>query len=136
MILNDAIGLIVADGYGTRDVDVFKGIFPDRPDACLVVGEYSGRGGFDLFGEAGPSIIFPRIQLKVRGVPNVYDAPRQKLEAVQQRWAERGGFTSTSNQRYQALNPIGNVFPMGQDRNRRWMFAINFEFVVDKLRTT
>lgn len=126
MILDDVIDLIAADGYGVRDSTLFKHLLPDAPDACVVVGEYGGRPGEEIFGEPGPAIEYPRVQVRVRGTAYDYDTPRALAERIYQGFGRRGGFTINTT-RYLALTPLQPPYPLDRDAANRYVFAVNLE---------
>jgi hypothetical protein len=131
MFCDHLIALIVADGFGTKNTDLFKGEFPTSPDLCVAVTDYAGREPLEVFGETSPAIERPSAQVKVRGAANDYDTPRTRLEKIYLALAARGAFV-VNGTRYMNIAPISTPFTLGRGDNGCWVFAVNFTAMRDK----
>lgn len=131
MLTDHLIALIVSDGLGTKNLDLFKGEFPPSPDLCIAVTDYAGREGLDVFGETSPAIERPSAQIKVRGAKDDYNSPRTRLEEIYLKLAARGAFV-VNGTRYMNLSPITTPFVLGRGENGCWVFAVNFTAMRDK----
>ena len=124
MLTRDVLDLIAATGTAAEGADLFRGLQPDEPDACVTVTEYGGGPPVALFGEP-VALERPRVQIRARGEANDYDGPAQRLQLLYLRLAELGAVT-VNRTRYLAFEPVQQPFPLGKDTNERWVFAVNF----------
>lgn len=127
MLADDVMTLIAGAGLATEGTDLFTGALPASPDAVTVVAETTGRMPEYIFSQGLPGIERPRIQIRTRGAANDYEAPRIQIERVYQLLAQRGHETVSGGARYLTWAPIQAPFAMGQDKNERWIFAVNLE---------
>lgn len=114
--------------------EVFTGILPDTPDACVAVLEYGGVAPEYIHDSASPAIEFPRVQVLTRGAQYDYETARTKAEAVY------GALSRVSNQTlsgtfYLSIRPLQTPFVLdasmqgggGRDENGRVTVAFNVE---------
>lgn len=127
MLVDDMVTLFDEQGLGTEAEDIFAGPMPASPNTVLVVTETGGVSPSHVFGQGLPAIEYPRVQIRARGEPDDYRAPRLLIERAYQLLVQRGAETITGGARYLRWVPLQMPFPLGQDDNRRWVMAVNFE---------
>lgn len=126
MVLSDLTAYLETQGIGTRSVNLFYGILPDTPDACVTLFEYGGAANEPDTGGTTNRVEFPRVQALCRGVKDDYDGPRQKIQDVVV------AFTRIANQvlygvHYKAVAALQPPGKLRQDNNFRFEFTCNFE---------
>jgi hypothetical protein len=134
MLARDLTTLIVADGNGTEGTDLFIGDLPAAPDACAAVIEYPGTNAVRFFSTLSVNEN-PRAQVKVRGVAFDYANPRNRIERIYQALMNRGSVV-VNNTRYLDLEPLQPPFALEQDKNSRWVFAMNLAAMKERSTTT
>jgi hypothetical protein len=134
MLADHLMVLIVADGWGVKGTDLFKGDFPPQSaEFCVAVADYGGRPGEAIFGEVSPSIEYPRAQIKVRGVNEDYDTPRTRIEKIYQALEARGAFT-VNGTHYLNLSALAPPGVIGRGQNGCWVFGLNIEAMREKMQ--
>lgn len=126
MLADDVITVLVGGGLGTAGSDLLIGALPPSPDVVTVVTETPGFAPTYAQGADAPAFETPRFQLRTRGAPNDYQAPRLRIERAYQLLAARpaGAVNGTP---YAAWIPVQTPGVFAMDDNRRWIFYVNFE---------
>lgn len=115
----DIKDMLVAEGLGTFQTDLFIADFPDAPDSCTVVSLAPG-------GEPGLWYEWqrPGIQILVRGSANTYTTANSKIDEIA---AFLHGYQNTINSaRYALIQQQGDVLYIGKDESTRPIFSANF----------
>jgi hypothetical protein len=127
VILDDLTTLIEGATSLEFGVTLFAAGLPDTPDACVAMIEVPGRQGMHTFGQGVPAIEHPRVRLAVRGEPNMYEDPRDIVEAIYQALVARPNETVSGGARYLTWEPIQPPYVLGKDKNDRWILGFNVE---------
>ncbi len=127
MLIDDLLSLLDTANLGTPETDLFAGALPPSPDTVTVLTEYGGVAPTMVQGQALPVIEYPRVQIRTRGAAYDYEAARLRIERVYQFLVARQHETVSGGARYMAWLPVQTPFPIGQDDNHRWIFAVNVE---------
>lgn len=121
--------LLVTAGIGsfppTTGWGISIGMTIASPDTLIVIRETGGRASM-----SGLGIDFPSVQVKVRGAVNGWAAARAKMKDVKNALLNLPSQT-IGEDRYTAINAIGDVIDMGQDDNNRPSFVMNFALIVE-----
>jgi hypothetical protein len=114
-------GTIVADMFGTDEIDIFKGSIPDSPDNCIGVFSYAGSPPDTTHDKK--IIDNPGLQIIVRNksIPDGLN----KIEAI------RDALHATANQTiggsfYLLIMANGDPTPLGPDENGREKWSLSF----------
>lgn len=115
---------MAANGIGTLNTDMFLGLLPDTPAACVSIHEYAGRMGVYTMGSGGAHLERPRFQVMARAAN--YATARTKiqdayvlLDAVLD--------ATLSGKRYLRIQALAPPFFVQRDTGNRPMFVCNFE---------
>lgn len=126
MALLDALGAhLQTSGVGTLATDIFLGVMPDSPDACILIVEDNGVGPMQTFGASTYSVERPRIRVFCRAARNDYPAARTKAVAVR---AALGAIRNQtiSGTAFLSVMPTSEFYPVGRDGDDRPVVAIDF----------
>jgi hypothetical protein len=126
MALLDALGAhLQTSGVGTLATDIFLGVMPDSPDACILIVEDNGVGPMQTFGASVYSVERPRIRVFCRAARNDYPAARTKAVAVR---AALGAIRNQtiSGTAFLSVMPTSEFYPVGRDGDDRPVVAIDF----------
>lgn len=126
MALLDALGAhLQTSGVGTLATDIFLGVMPDSPDACILIVEDNGVGPMQTFGASAYSVERPRIRVFCRAARNDYPAARTKAVAVR---AALGAIRNQtiSGTAFLSVMPTSDFYPVGRDGDDRPVVAIDF----------
>lgn len=135
MVLQDLTEYAEAQSIGTRSVNLFYGITPEDPDALVTFFEYGGLPNEPNLGKQTINLEFPSVQCVVRGLPNDYDTPRQKIQDVVTAFAKVANQSiAVSGIQYKAIMAKQPPFFFKRDANFRIYFIVNFH--IDKAYTT
>ena len=117
---SDICQLIEDGNEGTRGTNLFTGLMPDSPDACVAV---YNRGGDAP--ETTNKIKNPQIRINVRGRLPDYESTWN--------WANRifellDGMTNATvgGSRYIQIRARGDIYDKNRDQNGRIIFELNF----------
>ena len=126
MALLDALGAhLQTSGVGTLATDIFLGVMPDSPDACILIVEDNGVGPVHTFGTATYSVERPRIRVFCRAARNDYPAARTKAVAVR---AALGAIRNQtiSGTDFLSVMPTSDFYPVGRDGDDRPVIGMDF----------
>ena len=107
------------------------GYMPDHPDSMVTIYENSGQSPQFTLGSGGIAIDMPMVQVLVRGAPDDYVTPRDKIDAIRSLLATVLEITVTGVN-IMRLTPMGNINALGVDSKRRFTFSVNFSCLVRK----
>jgi len=115
----DIKDLLVAQGLGSFQTDLFIGDFPDSPSACTVVALGTGRnpGIWQEWQQPG-------IQIMVRGAAGGYQSANASIIAICEHLHTLQ--TTINGARYALINQEGDIIYTGKDESNRPYFSANF----------
>jgi hypothetical protein len=126
----EAIGdYLQAQGQGTLGTNLFLGMMPETPDACVCVYESSGLAPMETMGTAAFAVEQPGLQVIARGARGDYPGARDKAVAVRALLAAVIE-TTISGIHVMRISADGSLLPMGEDQNGRPMVSTNFSCAV------
>lgn len=118
-VTEDIKDLLVAQGLGTFQVDLFIGDLPDAPGACTVVALGVGRnpGIWQEWQQPG-------IQILVRGEANGYVAANSNITSISNYLHTLQ--VTINGARYALISQEGDIIYLGKDESNRPLFSANF----------
>jgi hypothetical protein len=122
--LDELSAYLQAQGIGTAGTDIFSGIIPDSPDACVSLMEYGGVSPVHALGGGNAKFERPRVQVVARAT--TYSAARTKIEAVY-KLLHKVTNTTLSSVRYLMIEAAQSPFFLERDSNNRVTLAVNFQ---------
>ena len=128
MVLAELTTYLVTQGIGTAGTNLFYGILPDSPDACVALFEYGGYPNDPVLGGTTVRLEYPSIQVMCRGVRDDYTNPRQKAQDVVAAFTKIGT-QILSGVEYKAVLGNGPVTFLRRDENFRTIFVCSFDVV-------
>lgn len=128
-VLDEMTTYLAAQGVGTVGTDLFAGLLPDTPDACVALLETGGMPAAHTVGGGGAgSAVFerPSIQVICRGAKHDYAAARAKAGTA---FTKLDGLANTtlSGTRYLSIFAAQPPFLIGRDENERPLVGFNVE---------
>lgn len=124
---SEDIGQLLNDnGTATFGTDLFVNQWPESPD--FVIACYDGAGS-----EPNPKWQrdFPRVQIRVRGDPNDFKPAWDKAFDIRDFLLGKSPATVNSKTISSLRMAGGDINFLQYDENRRPMFTMNFDLVVD-----
>ena len=130
MILDDAADLLSSGGIGTVGTNLFKGIMPDIPDACVAVFETGGLPPVHAMASAvGQAVVErPRIQVLCRAAQYDYATARTKAHDVY-KLLDGLPARDINGTAYKWIAAVQSPFFIGPDANGRVLISCNFDVV-------
>ena len=127
----ETVGSYLQTGaFGTAGTNMFYGVLPESPDACIGVFEYEGLTPMFTMGTAGIMVDKPAVQILVRATRDDYVTGRDKADNIR-RFLSSVSNTTLSGIRVLRIEPTGSVNPLGVDKNSRPLFSANFRCHVE-----
>jgi hypothetical protein len=131
MMLEELADKMATDGVGTVGTNIFIGIMPNSPDACLALYEYAGEGPMEAFNDGGVSLDVPSVQVMSRGGRMDYPAAKTLIVAA------RNSLTAVTNEtlgtvRFLRVREMSAINTLGPDVNDRPLFTVSFQAVVER----
>lgn len=131
MTILEVVGNFLEDnGFGTLGTDIFLGILPESPDACIGVFEYGGQTPMFTMGTAGIQVDMPSLQIQVRATRDDYPTARDEAESARQLLAKVTNQT-IEGIRVLRIEPSSSIVPIGVDENHRPVISANFRCFVE-----
>jgi hypothetical protein len=115
---------IASGGYGTVGTNIFIGLMPDTPEACVTVYEGIGPGIIEHFG-GGVSLDIVGVQVTVRGSRDDYPTARNLAVNIRNYLATITEET-VGGLRILRMKPEGYINSIGRDPEDRPLFTMNF----------
>jgi hypothetical protein len=113
--------------YGTLGTNLFDGVLPPSPDACVGILPYGGSPPELSWGAENP-----RIQVLVRGAnagaSTDYSDARAKANSIFRALHLAKNIT-VSGRLYYCIKATGSVEFLENDQNNRPLFSVNFEVI-------
>lgn len=128
MSLLAEVGMHLASlGLGTVATSIFLGHMPDAPSVCCSLHEYGGAPAELGFGVAGVQFEHPGLQVRFRGEPRDYEAPRANAESAYRGLAAVQAQTLGSpGTYYHLVVPQQSPYLLERDGQERCVIACNF----------
>jgi hypothetical protein len=132
-ILKDILVADALAGYEdpTADWQIFEGVEPPEPAKTITL---------LLAGGESPNpkwlMDYPSVQVRVRGAIGGYDDALDEAYKVRNSLLGLDNYLHTSGDRIDAINIMGDVFPMPADETGKPVFVINFKLRVEPSSTT
>lgn len=109
----------------TRGTDLFEGVMPPGPDACLAVLDGAGSASTLGFGvTSGIQYENPTIIIWTRGKAGDYDTPRDQAHLARQALAKVQAMELSSTL-YHFIIPMQTPFVLTRDADERVVMAFN-----------
>jgi len=122
VLLDDVATFVDTSTALTVGTDLFKGLMPDTPDACVALYETPGEMALEMGGGSTPTVERPHLQVISRAAD--YVTARNNSQTVHN--AIRGVTDQTlSGRRYLRIQPLQDPYMMGRDENRRVKVVFN-----------
>ncbi len=131
MMLEALATKLESASVGTAAVDIFIGLMPAAPDACVALFEGPGQVPLEVFQSNTATLERPTVQVMVRGARADYAGARTKIVDVRDVLC---GITdeTISGVRFLRVTNEGSVTPLGVDDNDRPQFALTFSVMVER----
>jgi hypothetical protein len=114
---------------GTLGTNIFLGVLPDTPDACVSVYENTGSSPTFTMGAGGIQIDYPMLQIICRATREDYPTARDKAETIRVLFASVLE-QSVSGVHIMRIEPMGSVNLLGVDPKYRPLVSVNFRCLV------
>lgn len=114
---------------GSLGTNIFLGILPDDPDACVAVYENAGSSPTFTMGAGGIRIDYPMLQIIARAGREDYPTARDKAENIRILLASVLE-QSVSGVHIMRIEPMGSVNLLGADPKYRPLVSVNFRCLV------
>jgi len=126
MLLDEVASYLDTEGLGTVGTDIFKGLLPDTPDACVALIETGGQASENVLSSAvgAPAWEAPSFQVICRAGRRDYSTARTKANDV---FKKLDGLVNTtlSSVRYLSIFAIQAPFALPRDDQERPLLAFN-----------
>ena len=117
----DIAQVIEDNSYGTFATDLFIGLMPDNPDACISILDYSGEGPNSLIDKVDN----PRVQVRVRGNQFTYATT---FALIQNIYSALIGYSGTINStHFLGIYPLTTPMFLETDEKNRPVFIVNLK---------
>jgi hypothetical protein len=128
MLLDDIADYLSSGGIGTVGTDLFKGTFPDAPDAAVCVYETGGLPPVHAMNALPGQAVLrrPRVQVVCRAAADDYASARSKAEDV---YRLLDGFPHRliNGVQYHWGSAVQEPFPGGRDEKARVLVTCNYD---------
>lgn len=118
-----------SQSQGTLGTNIFLGVMPESPDACVCVYEGPGIAPIETMGSAAFAVDQPGLQVISRGARGDYPGARNKARTIRGLLAAITE-TTISGIHIMRISADGSLLPMGEDQNGRPMISMNFSCAV------
>ena len=116
------------NNLGVQGTSLFIGQLPDNDVLSSALTEY--EGSFTETFESGMALSEPQLQIRVRGLPEDYLTPRNRMLAIQQLLNEISN-TTIGGVAFLRVRPTSTMLALGQDDRLRWGFSTNFAVTIE-----
>lgn len=119
----DIKDILVGQGFGTFQTNMFIGEFPSSPDYCVIISLSTGSNpGLSL--DSADEWERPGIQVLVRGGATGYNTANVNMYNIA-KYLHRHAET-INGARYAYIEQMGDVIYIGKDESNRPIFSANF----------
>lgn len=120
-----------SDGVATPGTNLFLGLMPNSPDACVALYEYAGEQPLEVMRDNAATLERPSVQVIVRAGRNDYPTARTLISAVRDSLTEIANET-ISGVTFLRVNQNSSINAVGTDENDRPMFTLSLLTVVER----
>lgn len=115
----------------TTATNLFIGLMPSSPDACVALYEYAGSPPIEVMVSNDATLERPSVQVITRAGRNDYPTARTLIENVRNTLT---GITdeTVSGVRFLRVNQISSINALGVDDNDRPRFSLSLQIVVER----
>lgn len=115
----------------TTATNLFIGLMPSSPDACVALYEYAGSPPLEVMVDNDATLERPSVQVITRAGRNDYPTARTLIENVRNTLT---GITdeTVSGVRFLRVNQISSINALGVDDNDRPRFSLSLQIVVER----
>lgn len=115
----------------TTATNLFIGLMPSSPDACVALYEYAGSPPLEVMVSNDATLERPSVQVITRAGRNDYPTARTLIENVRNTLT---GITdeTISGVRFLRVNQISSINALGVDDNDRPRFSLSLQIVVER----
>lgn len=111
--------------------DLFLGMMPNSPDACVALYEYSGAAPLEVLTDDDATLERPSVQVMTRAGRNDYPTARTLMVNV------RNALTAISDEtisgvRFLRVQNLSSINSLGVDDNERPRFTLALQAVVER----
>lgn len=115
----------------TVATNLFIGIMPNTPDACVALYEYSGSAPLEVLVDNTATLERPSIQVMVRASRNDYPTARTLIEDVRDTLTNITDET-ISGVRFLRVHHLSSINALGTDENERPEFSLSLQAIVER----
>lgn len=130
---SDIVAYLNGNASLVSATNLFEGVMPESPDACVAVAATGGELSEDYASGdslSAPTVEYSRFQVMVRDAGHA--AARSKAVTLYALLANLGP-TTLSGRTYELVESIdGEPSLLGQDQNGRWEYVMNFRAVKER----
>lgn len=126
---NSASAFGAHSSQGTLGTNLFLGVLPESPDACVAIYENSGSSPAFTMGTGGIVIDYPMLQVITRATREDYPTARDKAENIRVLLASVLEQT-ISGVHIMRIEPMGSINQLGVDPKYRPLISVNFRCLV------
>lgn len=126
---NSASAFGAHSSQGTLGTNLFLGVLPESPDACVAIYENSGSSPAFTMGTGGIVIDYPMLQVITRAGREDYPTARDKAENIRVLLASVLEQT-ISGVHIMRIEPMGSINQLGVDPKYRPLISVNFRCLV------
>lgn len=131
MILEALADKLTTASVATVGVNLFIGLMPNSPDACVALYEYAGAPPLEVMRDNDSTLERPSVQVMVRAGRNDYPAAQTLITSVRDCLT---GITdeTISDVRFLRVNQNSSINHIGTDDNDRPGFTLSLQTVVER----
>jgi hypothetical protein len=111
--------------------NLFIGMMPNSPDACLALYEYSGAAPLEVMVDNDATLERPSVQVMSRAGRNDYPTARALIEQARDALTEISNET-ISGVRFLRVHHLSSINALGVDDNERPRFTLSLQAVVER----
>lgn len=130
-VLEPLAARLTSASVATTAVNLFLGIMPDTPDACVALFEYAGEAPLEVMQSNTATLEQPSIQVMTRGARNDYPAALALIESVRDTLTAITDET-ISGVRFLRVHNLSSVNALGTDDKDRPEFSLALRAVVER----
>lgn len=111
--------------------NMFIGLMPNDPDACVALYEYAGSPPLEVLVDNDATIERPSVQIITRAGRNDYPTARTLIQNVRNTLTNITDDT-ISGVRFLRVNQISSINALGVDENDRPRFSLSLQVLVER----
>jgi hypothetical protein len=122
---------LVSASVGVLAQNLFIGLMPTTPDACITLYEYAGSPPMEVFQDNAATLEMPSVQVMTRAARNDYPAAKALMESVRDTLTAITDET-ISGVRFLRVNQINSINYLNTDDNDRPRFTLSLQVVMER----